>query len=156
MSTSSYSKLDETVFVESSPDNEKTHALRTYDFDVDAKRVTKFDSQTKKVISCCITFCLPNSKNPIIVENNPAFLVGRRDVKNKFAPDVDLTTFHAKRLGVSRVHASIVYEDMQFFIKDLNSTNGTWVNYLKLEPQHVFPLKMGDIIRLGHLTMRVG
>lgn len=49
-------------------------------------------------------------------------------------------------INISREHAEIVREDSSFFIIDLNSTNGTFVNGKKVKRQK---LKDGDIITLG-------
>ncbi|MCS7283016.1 MAG: FHA domain-containing protein [Anaerolineae bacterium] len=58
---------------------------------------------------------------------------------------------------ISRRHAKIAREGEQFYIWDLNSANGTWVNEQRvprslsegLELNEAVPLKDGDIIRLG-------
>lgn len=50
---------------------------------------------------------------------------------------------------VSRIHARI-YEESNlnddFFLEDLNSTNGTFLNYKRIEPYQKIPLCIGDII----------
>ena len=56
--------------------------------------------------------------------------------------------------GVSRTHAKIIKEDKDYFIKDLNSTNQTYVNDIPLVSYQVVKLKQGDIIRLGNTTMQ--
>jgi hypothetical protein len=64
---------------------------------------------------------------------------------------------------VSGRHAKISQEGTQFFIWDMNSANGTWVNEERvprslsegLELTEAFPLHDGDTIRLGpHLKVR--
>jgi hypothetical protein len=49
----------------------------------------------------------------------------------------------------SNPHASVVFEDGQFFIADDGSTNGTKLNGEIIKPQHRVPLEDGDIIELG-------
>ena len=50
--------------------------------------------------------------------------------------------------GVSRKHAEIVQEEGGYYLRDLSTTNGTFVNRKKIgEEDH--PLKDGDSIRLG-------
>jgi serine/threonine-protein kinase len=50
---------------------------------------------------------------------------------------------------VSRQHFQIVRQGDQFFITDLNSHNGTFVNGGKIEPQQSMELKPGSTIRAG-------
>ena len=49
--------------------------------------------------------------------------------------------------NISRCHAKINYEDGKFYITDM-STNGTWVNGVKLVPNLKTELKEGDTLRL--------
>lgn len=48
--------------------------------------------------------------------------------------------------GVSRVHARITKEGEMMFIKDMNSTNGTWVNGRRLLAYEICPIKCQDVI----------
>ncbi len=57
--------------------------------------------------------------------------------------DVDL---HPDRY-VSHVHACLTYEDEEYWIEDLNSENGTWVNDRRIEGKTRLP--HGSKIRLG-------
>jgi pSer/pThr/pTyr-binding forkhead associated (FHA) protein len=52
-----------------------------------------------------------------------------------------------RREDVSRRHAEVRYEDESFVVRDLGSTNGTYVNDRRLEEPHV--LRPGDRIDLG-------
>ncbi|MCS7244310.1 MAG: FHA domain-containing protein [Candidatus Calescibacterium sp.] len=47
---------------------------------------------------------------------------------------------------VSRQHAKIYFKNNTFFVKDLGSTNGTYVNSEKLDPNKEYSLNNGDII----------
>ncbi|HEX3022133.1 MAG TPA: DUF6382 domain-containing protein [Lachnospiraceae bacterium] len=47
---------------------------------------------------------------------------------------------------VSRFHAKISKETDEFFIIDLNSTNGTFLNDVRIEPQKMIPVNLGDSI----------
>ena len=49
---------------------------------------------------------------------------------------------------VSRNHARVWVEGGQLFIKDLGSTNGTWVGMVRLQPGVPPPLRTGDVIQL--------
>ena len=109
-----------------------------------------------RTASYAIAFYLPNLNTPIVVQNTHEFIIGRYDVSSGFVLGVDLAPYDAQKLGVSRQHAKIVYEDSFFYIQDLRSKNGTWLNYVKLEPQRLAVLSIGDIIQLGYFSMRVG
>ncbi len=49
---------------------------------------------------------------------------------------------------VSSQHARVWMDGAQLFIKDLNSTNHTWVEGVQLEPGVPYPLRCGDVIQL--------
>jgi hypothetical protein len=53
--------------------------------------------------------------------------IGRWDADNGIFPDVDLDS-HDQEAKVSRRHARIIRRAGQFFVEDLGSTNGTYVN----------------------------
>ncbi|MGN0243845.1 MAG: DUF6382 domain-containing protein [Lachnospiraceae bacterium] len=52
---------------------------------------------------------------------------------------------------VSRIHASIEEEEGEYYITDLQSTNGTWVNGKKLASRSPFLLRNKDHIELGRV-----
>ena len=77
-----------------------------------------------------------------------SYLIGREDAVSGNYPDVD-TGDPGLQAGVSRRHAEIIQQGVQWFIKDLNSVNGAWVNNQRLAPNATQPLNPGDTIRLG-------
>lgn len=52
--------------------------------------------------------------------------------------------------SISRKHALISYEGNRVYIQDCNSTNGTYVNGVKLEGQSEVVLNSGDVIKLAN------
>lgn len=52
-------------------------------------------------------------------------------------------------LSVSRMHARIVREQDGMYLEDLNSTNGTFKNGLRMQPYEKRKLEEGDEIRFG-------
>jgi FHA domain len=80
-------------------------------------------------------------------------VLGRSDPVIDLYPEVDLTAFGAEKKGVSRRHAKILKTSEGIFIEDLNSTNFTFLNDLRLEPEMQYPLREGDEIRLGYFVM---
>jgi hypothetical protein len=70
-------------------------------------------------------------------------------------PDIDLSPFGADEMGVSRRHVKIQYKSPLFYVTDLGSSNGTWLNGRRLVPNSGRPLRNGDELRLGQLKMSV-
>jgi pSer/pThr/pTyr-binding forkhead associated (FHA) protein len=67
---------------------------------------------------------------------------------NRFPPDIDLTSLPDSQF-VSRVHAAITREGHFFYIEDLGSSNGTYVNHISLVKGKRHPLTDGSRIALG-------
>ncbi len=63
-------------------------------------------------------------------------------------PDVDVSGFPSSEI-VSRVHADIRVEGDTYFIEDVGSANGTYVNNLPLPHGNRHRLRAGDRIALG-------
>ncbi len=63
-------------------------------------------------------------------------------------PDLDISTFPQSEI-VSRSHALIRYHRGQYYIEDMNSSNGTYVNNQTLVPGRHYPLNHNDCIALG-------
>ena len=61
-------------------------------------------------------------------------------------PDVDLTPFAGYRMGVSRRHSQIRYNDGGVPLKsfDLGSSNGTFINGERLEAHYPYRIRHGD------------
>ena len=68
---------------------------------------------------------------------------------------LDLVEAGGVGLGVSRRHALIRCEHSAFFVLDLDSTNGTFLNGRRLRPREQHLLISGDVLRLGALEVRV-
>ncbi|MEA2646496.1 MAG: hypothetical protein QOE92_1579, partial [Chloroflexota bacterium] len=74
--------------------------------------------------------------------------VGRRDRITNTVPDVDLSTLDQER-AVSRKHAEAVYNAGRISLRDLGSTNGTFVNGEQLALQVERELNDGDRVSFG-------
>jgi pSer/pThr/pTyr-binding forkhead associated (FHA) protein len=67
---------------------------------------------------------------------------------------VDLDTFD-QEAKVSRRHARVIFRDGKYFLEDLGSTNGTFVNRgRRLLPGTPQPLVDGDEIIVGKTFLR--
>jgi hypothetical protein len=58
-------------------------------------------------------------------------------------------TFFEKDRTVSRRHAQVDFRDGAWFIEDLNSTNGTFLNGQRLDPGRLYLLNAGDVLSLS-------
>lgn len=103
-------------------------------------RVTKI-SKLKDVRasgeSCLVMIAGPflGKKYPLIDEDE--FTVGR-DEKNFIVIDMD---------NVSRRHAQVTHRMGRFFVNDLQSTNGTYLNDEEIREEQ--PLRSGDLVKIG-------
>lgn len=55
--------------------------------------------------------------------------------------------------SISRLHAKILCENNIYYLEDLNSTNGTFKNGLRLKPYEKRQLEPGDEIKLGRIIL---
>jgi pSer/pThr/pTyr-binding forkhead associated (FHA) protein len=92
------------------------------------------------------TLALPSSGEAVI---------GRSDPVSNVFPDIDLTSHGALDHGVGRRHARIFLQGGQVLVEDLDSTNGTFLNAARVPPRQPRPLRAGDELRLGSLTVKV-
>ena len=53
-------------------------------------------------------------------------------------------------------NAEISYENAAYYVQDLESKNGTWVNKTKLLPKQKMPISHRDSLRIGHFMIQVG
>lgn len=56
-------------------------------------------------------------------------------------------------MSVSRIHARILDEKGSVYLEDLNSTNGTFKNGLRLQPYEKRKLEIGDEIKCGKIII---
>jgi len=80
-------------------------------------------------------------------------LIGRADPYVTPQPDVDLAPHGAGQAGVSRRHARLLYGPEGWMLEDLQSTNGTYINNVPVQPGQPTQICSGDILRCGQLTL---
>src|SRR4051812_16215397 len=105
-----------------------------------ATRVTKISRLDERLSvdteSCLVQIHGPDLGKRYVLEEDE-FTIGR-DVKNNIVVDKD---------NVSRRHAKIVMRQGQFFVSDLGSTNGTYLNDEEVLEEK--PLRSGDLVKVG-------
>ncbi len=106
-------------------------------------RITHLALRLLKSGAC---FSIPPEKESIL---------GRASEKQSIFPDIDLSPYRAFEEGVSRLHATITASNAEVIITDLGSSNGTFVNGIKIEPKVPRLLKRGDVVSLGKLKFEI-
>ncbi len=100
-------------------------------------KISKLKDMKLSGESCLVMIAGPflGKKYPLIDEDE--FTVGR-DEKNFIVCDMD---------NVSRRHAQVVHRGGKFFVRDLGSTNGTYLNDEEIREEQ--PLRSGDLVKIG-------
>jgi hypothetical protein len=84
-----------------------------------------------------------------------ALVIGRVEQDEAQAPTFDLSPHMAFENGISRQHAVLIPSVDALYLVDLDSTNGTWINGMYLEPGQRYALSVGDRVELGLLRLTV-
>jgi len=83
------------------------------------------------------------------------FTLGRLSDNQPIEPDLDLSPYKAFDNGVSRLHAVIRHKEDGVVLVDVGSSNGTYINGVRILPNIEHPLRHGDIVALGKLKMQI-
>ncbi len=102
-----------------------------------------------------VTLVVINSGRRISLNISDDLLIGRKDNARGIFPDVDLGLDGGYDSGVSRRHAILAWKDNRYFLEDLGSANGTFINGQQLAPSQPTRLASGDEIRCGTLLLRI-
>jgi pSer/pThr/pTyr-binding forkhead associated (FHA) protein len=86
------------------------------------------------------------------VQKTP-FLLGRARLEESYRPDFDMS-FYDPEGYVSRRHAQIIKARNGYFIVDLNSSNGTYVNGRPLTAARARRLHNGDRVEIGEVVIQ--
>lgn len=83
------------------------------------------------------------SENPAYPDmkiTGDSFLIGKKK---------DVVDGWIKARGISRIHGKISKEEGQYYLTDLNSTNGTYLNGGRLEVNEKARIRCGDCVGFG-------
>ncbi|KXJ99199.1 MAG: serine/threonine protein kinase [Acidobacteria bacterium OLB17] len=94
---------------------------------------------------------------PVFMIEKHENLLGRRDPMSNIFPEVDLSKYDPQT-KISRRHARIIHDGVDFLVEDLGSSNGTTIlttesGNLRLRPNQPHRLANGDRIKLGDTTL---
>jgi hypothetical protein len=120
--------------------------------------VLALSPKTRRVASLrsnSIALFVDNSDEPLILEVTNQAVLGRYVPNSPAQPRVDLAPYGALEKGVSRVHAVIRRTENGLTVQDLSSSNGSWLNGVKLEPHAPAALKSGDRLLLSRIMIEV-
>ncbi|HEY9062474.1 MAG TPA: DUF6382 domain-containing protein [Pseudobacteroides sp.] len=81
-------------------------------------------------------------KNIKIIINKDSFLIGR--LKSQVDCEINNSS-------ISKVHTEIIKKEGRYYIKDLNSSNGTYVNSERIKSNFEFEIKNHDVIRIANM-----
>ncbi len=98
---------------------------------------------------------VPPSGRQLTLPADGEAVIGRLDATRGVFPNIDLTPEGGLEGGVSRRHARIHKQKSQYFIEDLGSANGTFLNGQRLTPYLPHPLHDGDELQLGRVRVQV-
>lgn len=131
----------------------KTGMLPDMSNEISSSRQLRFNSVVEDITNKyeeaeqILMVYFPQSSQPVVFTDKDLVVIGRA---GGHAVTLDTTPFHGRELGVSRVHAEISYNKGTYYVRDLKSTNGTWLNQTRLAPLVHHPISAGDELRIGH------
>jgi serine/threonine protein kinase len=85
----------------------------------------------------------------INIPDKEKLVLGR--TRGNVTVDIDLEPYQASKFGVSRRHALLTKRGKSWWLEDLHSLNGTFVNDVEIKEGHPVALKDGDIVRFSHM-----
>lgn len=91
----------------------------------------------------------------VLLSADSEILIGRLDAAHGVFPELDLTADSGLEHGISRRHARVYTREGKWYIEDLDSTNGTYVNDERLTAYLPYSFNDGDILTLGTLRLRI-
>jgi hypothetical protein len=114
-------------------------------------RLHHFDEQ---MVLEFVAYEQPDQRLEAKIRRGREYVLGRTGSKG-VAPDIDLTPLGASDHGLSRKHATLKLDGDTLFIKDLQSTNFTYVEGKRLRGDEQLALKSGDRVQMGNLLLMV-
>lgn len=132
--------------------------VQTQKFSDDADLHQEDESYAKSVVGksgTWISLYILDSGHILTFSERTEFTLGRLSENQPVEPDVDLTPYNAFDSGVSRLHAVIKQNSGNVILVDLASSNGTYINGIRIKPNVEHPLRHGDIVALGKLKIQI-
>ncbi len=101
-----------------------------------------------------IAVYISEMEEPLIISLTRDLILGRYGGLEA-QPPIDLAAFEGLEHGVSRKHAMLRRFGMDVAVVDLGSTNGTWLNGIRLAAHQPVILRNGDRLALARLPIQI-
>jgi len=118
-------------------------------------------AKSKRVFTDIVTSCQLMLENggglfefPLPPDKTTVTIGRKSDYPNE-PVSINLAPFNGFEFGVSRTHARFERAGSRLFLRDLASTNGTWLNGDRLTAHHVYEVAHGDRIEFGRLPAKL-
>ena len=131
---------------------------QTHEFDIEPEgvlRVPSTEEQAPKQVISRVSLHLLESGIILDFSERSEYTLGRLSENQPIEPDIDLSPYKAFDNGVSRLHAVIKQSAAKVVLVDLGSSNGTYINGLRIPPHVDYSMQHGDILALGKLKMQL-
>ena len=92
-------------------------------------------------------YSLTNPNEVDFVIDTPEFIIGKNPSQVN-----GVVSFN---VAISRVHCKISYADNRYYLTDLGSANGTYLNHYSLNAMQTCNINNGDIITLANSDFAV-
>jgi hypothetical protein len=103
-----------------------------------------------------VALYIAGAEEPLIIQLTHEAILGRYTPSSAVQPRVDLTPYGAYHKGLSRLHAAIRRtQDNLLVAVDLGSSNGSWLNGMRMEPRRLYALRSGDRLVLSQIEVVV-
>lgn len=102
-----------------------------------------------------IALRLLHKESRLIFDMSGPMVIGRRVPEGNVFPDIDLGPYNAEEMGVSRQHLTLMLDGNRIVAVDNGSANGTLLNRDRMAPHESYPIRDGDEITLGLLTLKI-
>ncbi len=127
--------------------------VQSIGIDVESQNAVLRDEPYEEVVntqiqtqSASLLHAQSNTLTSLIADGKLVIYIGKPN--DRVPPDINVSVFSSAEV-VSRIHAAIHIEDGHFFVEDVGSANGTYLNNMPLTPSTRYRLRVGDRITLG-------
>jgi len=103
----------------------------------------------------CVSLFVSGLREKLCFDKSPIITLGRLNELFHVEGLVDLSPYRATERGVSRIHCQLSLKDNQVYITDLGSTNGTYLNGRRLEPNQPTLITKRNTVSLARLPIKL-
>jgi pSer/pThr/pTyr-binding forkhead associated (FHA) protein len=113
------------------------------------------DETSRVMVGSVVRLVSMDLDRAVLLTPGRSCVLGRRDSSGQ-KPDVDLSLWAGAQGGISRQHAELRQsEDGIVYLRDLGSTNGTFINGQRLTAQREYRVESGAELQFGNLILKI-